>query len=471
MSQKAKRKKVVDGGISIAIAEHDLTNSAREFLRFTDNDKDDNAVAKRVVRPPRAYAYERASSLQSLADALRQDTTATGAAIALEVDGQIICVASSGTAPPIGVAIDRATGISGVCLRDAKTIVCDDAESDARVNRASSCYIRSIIAAPVFSHDRASGLVEILSTSAFAFTPLHAAHTEDVARSLQQQYAPAMPAADAMASDATFVQPPVFQTINGSAASFPLGNSTIPERARNVIALIVAHGRTIAITSVVLTVFLTLLWLALKPRAPQPEVAPQQAELATGTETPARDSLQQAPQTSGDDVVSAPTTPRGAKASTRSGHPATPRVEEEAAVLQPAPLANNRAASSSSSSQVEPPPVLALPSQLTSVELSSPQAVLASPAPHRSGGQLIYQVKPTYPAFARTQSLSGNVELLAIVAASGHVSKVQVISGDPVLVVAAVDAVRQWRYTPLLIDGHAVGHQLPVTVVFKARQD
>jgi TonB family protein len=469
MSQKVKRKKITASGISLAVAEH-LTDSELESARLIRDGKNVTATVTRVIDPPRASVSENPGSLQSITDDLCKDTSATGAAIALDVDGQIICVASTGTAPPVGVAIDRATGISGVCLRAAKTIVCDDAESDTRVNRASSSYIRSIIAAPVFTEDRASGLVEILSTSAWAFTPSHVARTEQVARSLEQQCAPAIPSPAVLTSTALLVEPPVFETIGGNDAFAPLTDATIPDRLRSAIALIVSHSRTIAITAVVLALFLSVLWLTLRPRTRQQDVNPQQSQAVTGPEVPARDSLQRQPQpqTIADDVASARTKPRTTKNSTKSDAKATPGPDEEAIILQPAPLDNKLPASSS---QVEPPPVLALPSQLSSVQLSSPKAAIALPAPGRSGGQLIYQVKPKYPTFARNQSRSGNVQLLAIVASNGNVSKVEVISGDPLLVAAAVDAVRQWRYKPLLIDGHAVEQRLPVNVVFKARQD
>jgi protein TonB len=263
------------------------------------------------------------------------------------------------------------------------------------------------------------------------------------------------------------VEPPVFETIGGNAPYRSLSDATIPERLRLAVALIKSHSRTIAITSVVMALFLAVLWLTLRPRTPQQDVTPQQSDAATSPETPARDSLQQQPAKRSDDVVSARS--RTANNSTKSDAKAAPRQAEEAIVLQPAPLSSNRSASTSA--QVEPPPMLALPSQLSSVQLSSRAAALTLPAPRRSGGQLIYQVKPSYPAFARSQNLSGNVQLLAVVAANGRVSKVEVISGDPILVAAAVDAVRQWRYKPLLIDGHAVEQRLPVNVVFKAHQD
>jgi periplasmic protein TonB len=55
---------------------------------------------------------------------------------------------------------------------------------------------------------------------------------------------------------------------------------------------------------------------------------------------------------------------------------------------------------------------------------------------------------PTYPAFARQLNLSGTVKIKAIVSPDGQVKHVEVLGGHPLLVNAAVDAVKQWKYAP-----------------------
>jgi periplasmic protein TonB len=79
---------------------------------------------------------------------------------------------------------------------------------------------------------------------------------------------------------------------------------------------------------------------------------------------------------------------------------------------------------------------------------------------------LIRRVEPVYPTLARQVHVSGTVELRAIIAKDGSVINLEVISGHPMLVRAAVDAVRQWHYRPTLLNNQPVEVQTFVTVKF-----
>jgi periplasmic protein TonB len=79
---------------------------------------------------------------------------------------------------------------------------------------------------------------------------------------------------------------------------------------------------------------------------------------------------------------------------------------------------------------------------------------------------LIRRVDPVYPTLARQVHVSGTVELRAIIAKDGSVINLEVISGHPMLVRAAVDAVRQWRYRPTLLNNQPLEVQTFVTVKF-----
>lgn len=89
----------------------------------------------------------------------------------------------------------------------------------------------------------------------------------------------------------------------------------------------------------------------------------------------------------------------------------------------------------------------------------------------RLGGQvqqakLINRVQPVYPPLAKQARIQGNVVLHAIIAKDGSIQELQVLSGHPLLVQAALDAVRQWRYQPTLLNGDPVEVDTTVTVVF-----
>ena len=79
---------------------------------------------------------------------------------------------------------------------------------------------------------------------------------------------------------------------------------------------------------------------------------------------------------------------------------------------------------------------------------------------------LVRRVEPLYPTLARQVHVSGTVELRAIIAKDGGVINLEVISGHPMLVRAAVDAVRQWHYRPTLLNNQPVEVQTFITVKF-----
>jgi TonB family protein len=79
---------------------------------------------------------------------------------------------------------------------------------------------------------------------------------------------------------------------------------------------------------------------------------------------------------------------------------------------------------------------------------------------------LIYQVTPVYPPIAKTAHISGTVVLHAIIGKDGTVQDLQYISGPPLLMKSAMDAVRQWKYKPTLFNGNPVTVDTTVTVIF-----
>jgi len=93
----------------------------------------------------------------------------------------------------------------------------------------------------------------------------------------------------------------------------------------------------------------------------------------------------------------------------------------------------------------------------------------------RQGGavtaaSLINKVNPTYPPLARQTRISGTVRLHAIISKDGSVQQLEVLSGHPLLVQSALDAVRQWRYRPTLLNGEAVEVDTTIDVIFSLNQ-
>ena len=111
------------------------------------------------------------SALRLIAERSQAFTRANGCAIALSEDGEMVCRASSGDAPPVGARLEIGSGFSGYCVRTGFLQRCDDAEIDSRVDRESCRMlgIRSMIAVPIRMGDVVVGLVEVFSSKACAF--------------------------------------------------------------------------------------------------------------------------------------------------------------------------------------------------------------------------------------------------------------------------------------------------------------
>jgi protein TonB len=83
-----------------------------------------------------------------------------------------------------------------------------------------------------------------------------------------------------------------------------------------------------------------------------------------------------------------------------------------------------------------------------------------------SEGQKIYSPDPIYPRIARDARVQGVVILRAIISKTGEVENLEAVSGPPMLVPAAIGAVKQWRYRPFLLNGEPVEVETGVTVTF-----
>jgi len=81
-------------------------------------------------------------------------------------------------------------------------------------------------------------------------------------------------------------------------------------------------------------------------------------------------------------------------------------------------------------------------------------------------GLLIQRTEPTYPTLARAARVQGDVILSAVIDTNGQIQNLQLVSGHPMLVPAAIAAVKQWRYKPYLLNGQPVEVETTITVIF-----
>jgi len=171
--------------------------------------------------------------------------------------------------------------------------------------------------------------------------------------------------------------------------------------------------------------------------------------------------------------------------------PVVPRIESQKPAFSPIPRQSAVSAPVQISREQSAPPVSA--STETAIEIGgggtpdgsitgilgapsgTPVLVKPSePAPvkrirvsaHVAEANLIHDVQPQYPPEAGRERVEGTVVLLAVIGTDGTVKDLRVESGPSVLAQAAIDAVKQWRYKPYLLNGSPVEIDSRITINF-----
>ena len=150
-------------------------------------------------------------------------------------------------------------------------------------------------------------------------------------------------------------------------------------------------------------------------------------------------------------------------------------------VAKPEPIQVNQKPAASALNHAQPaavpaPPSLALPGANSSDSTIAGIVATNAVVPKPSGalqisqgitqGLLTKKVPPTYPSMALQMRKQGTVELMATISKTGSISKLRVTSGDPTLAKAAVDAVKQWKYRPYLLNNEPVEIETQITINF-----
>lgn len=115
--------------------------------------------------------------------------------------------------------------------------------------------------------------------------------------------------------------------------------------------------------------------------------------------------------------------------------------------------------------QQTPPPAVEKP------VVREPPAAPQQPTRIATGGavqaaKLVKRIIPVYPPLAKQARISGTVKLMGIISREGRIINLQVISGHPLLIPSAVEAVRQWVYEPTLLNKQPVEVVAPIDVNF-----
>ena len=175
---------------------------------------------------------------------------------------------------------------------------------------------------------------------------------------------------------------------------------------------------------------------------------------------PIANSAKPSPNSSVNDSVDAAAEPQPARPSLGRIRLAKPKVHRtnQAAGIDAPSLADNES---------EPVPTDAsLGAGLAAETATQPGAPPTPVGGDVKPARLLSSVPPAYPAFAKTQHVSGDVRIDALIDATGRVSSMKVVSGPGLLHQAAMDALRQWKYQPATLNGSPVATRLTVTLQF-----
>jgi TonB family protein len=442
-------------------------------------------------------------------------TGASGAAIALERDGEWICRASAGSnAPLLGARLDAESGLSGACVISRQVQRCDDTQNDSRVDRevCQNLGISSLIVYPLLLKGQLAGVFELFSMSRSAFRERDErtleALSQRVLTILEQASNPAPITAEAAAE----AQPPVIQTsvietpaletpvvaadFEAESAAFnsddspdyPSSTTPSEEAAPGV----VSDGRGIQILTWILGATVLTVAVLLTVIVAQRLVGRNRAAHSAqtrGSVSPNRPLEATTGSGSSDEKTSNPSTnPTAGNPSPARGIPAADSKPLNAAspapVHHPPPPAGSLLVYEKGKEIFRMPPGAEQKDSGKTTSSGAGDATNAEVSPKTSTqaggregiyqlsseaaqGNLLRRVEPDYPEEARRQQIEGAVVLEVRAGADGTVQQVNRVSGPPLLAEAAITAVKQWRFKPIIVKGEPIETQTKVVLNFK----
>lgn len=398
------------------------TDSAASLLA-TDSLQEITEIARKLAAhgggsPSLDLAFDLV--LHEIAEQARAASGATGAAIALTRDSQMVCRATTGdNAPDLGVSVEAASGLTGTCLKTGNVQWCMDTESDPGVD-PETCRrlgVRSMLLIPLVDMDEAFGVMELFSSSPNAFR--------------EQEMATLLRLADRVAQN----RRAMLQSLNpppkpsGVQVSIP---DQLKPRGRDQ-EPIASENFSQPDSSIIKTneLWTAVLFLLVIVTAISLGIVVGWSNGRKASTTPRGPAQPNAAATGGVQLPTKLHTQDSATDSTGSVDPSSDTHKEAKSVAAPA-----GGLVVSENGKV----IYRFPEEPT----KSPKRLVSKPGPR----ELIHRVEPAYPPKARAQHIEGVVILDLEIGQDGSIANAAVVSGDPLLASAAVQAVRQWQYQP-----------------------
>ncbi len=436
-----------------------------------ENITDSELILIRVREQIATGAQDTDVLLGAIAVSAQAITDATGAALGIRRDGAVTCVGRSGeTAPGLGARLSEEYGISGECLRTGRNQRCDDTETDSRVDVEVCRHLglRSIAAVPIRSRLETIGILEVFSTSANAFTEEHMSRLCNLAELADAASSAARPEASA--------EHPAF-TYEPLRPDLPILNSPWEHSG--------SHHRhiwryvAVACAVVVLGLVSFASWKMWNDLSNRRAGAPGLATVATSSPvrpTPAQSGFASKPMP--EQIASTQPAKTGQK-SRGVVQASNVETEPDDGLIRTIPAEPQPSESQARDEPVENDTTSNTPPQVSMVTTNAdslgglmvPSASLPQLEIKHSEGVspvvLERKVMPSYPQQALVIRREGAVVMRATISDQGQVSQVKLLSGDAILGKAAMDAVRQWRYHPALLNGKPTPSETDITLNFK----
>jgi TonB family protein len=405
--------------------------------------------------------------LNEIAELARVSTNAAGVAIALTRSGELVCRATTGSAPDMGIRLNPHAGLSGLCLQTKSVQLCDDTESDSRVD-SEACRglrARSILVVPIRKKETVLGLLEAFAPDANHFREHDIATLESFCRQIVNEI-------DHSIKASSVPKLPV--------SIAPEDSKVEPVNSRRFGSMLRSYDRsTLFLTCAIIATALVLGWTL--GRTDKRQLSGSHLARTDGKLTHVNDSPQSESIQKGIPANSVATTSDGPPESvSRQTNITKSQVKKIAPGLSES---KNRSAASSDGGLVVSQNGKVLFREGDGQSLKATKA--DSEAPVEQPGRIVpagkttlltqdaandyltYRVAPQYPEVARQEHIQGPVLLRVMVGKDGGVQQIQLLSGDQKLAAAASTAVVQWRFKPLLRAGQPVEFETQITVDFK----
>jgi TonB family protein len=407
--------------------------------------------------------------LNEIAELARVSTNATGVAIALTRSGELVCRATTGSAPDMGVRLNPHAGLSGLCLQTKSVQLCDDTECDSRVD-SEACRglrARSILVVPIRKKETVLGLLEAFAPDADHFREHDIGTLESFCKQIVNEI-------DHSIKASSVPKLPVSLAAEDT--------KLVPVNARRFGSTLQSSDRsTLLLACAVIVTALVLGWVlgrTDKHRLSGPTLARTDAKVTLPHPKDSADNKSVQKRSPENSVTgTADRTGQNGPLPTEAGKPQVRKIASGLSESKnPSPASsdgglvvyqNGRVLFREGDGQGLKP---------SKAEANSPQeqpgrivpagktTLLTQDAPN---DYLAYRVEPQYPEAARQEHIQGAVLLRVMVGKDGGVQQVQLLSGDPKLAAAASTAVVQWRFKPLLRAGKPVEFETQITVDFK----